>query len=88
MNDLDRDRYRAPALDKGLDILELLAGVDGGLSQAEIAKQIEEDMRKAEVAFEAKNYDQASTIVDTRGTHPTLLRAGVVQWDRVLQFLA
>jgi L-threonylcarbamoyladenylate synthase len=31
---------------------------------------------------------EASTIVDTRGTHPTLLRAGVVQWDRVLQFLA
>lgn len=41
MNDLDRDRYRAPALDKGLDILELLAGVDGGLSQAEIAKRLE-----------------------------------------------
>ncbi|MGO6907331.1 IclR family transcriptional regulator, partial [Rhizobium ruizarguesonis] len=24
----ESDRYRAPALDKGLDILELLAGVD------------------------------------------------------------
>lgn len=35
------DRYRAPALDKGLDILELLAGVDGGLSQAEIAKRLQ-----------------------------------------------
>jgi DNA-binding IclR family transcriptional regulator len=35
------DRYRAPALDKGLDILELLAGVDGGLTQAEIAKHLE-----------------------------------------------
>ena len=34
------DRYRAPALDKGLDILELLAGVDGGLTQAEIAKRL------------------------------------------------
>jgi DNA-binding IclR family transcriptional regulator len=34
------DRYRAPALDKGLDILELLAGVDGALSQAEIAKRL------------------------------------------------
>lgn len=41
MNDLDKDRYRAPALDKGLDILELLAGVDGGLSQAEIAKKLD-----------------------------------------------
>lgn len=36
----DADRYRAPALDKGLEILELLAAVDGGLSQAEIAKQL------------------------------------------------
>ena len=34
----DSDRYRAPALDKGLDILELLTGIDGGLTQAEIAK--------------------------------------------------
>lgn len=36
----DVDKYRAPALDKGLDILELLAGVDGGLTQAEIAKRL------------------------------------------------
>jgi len=34
------DRYRAPALDKGLDILELLADIDGGLTQAEIAKRL------------------------------------------------
>lgn len=37
----DNDRYRAPALDKGLDILELLAAVDGGLTQAEIAKRLD-----------------------------------------------
>jgi DNA-binding IclR family transcriptional regulator len=36
----DSDRYRAPALDKGLDILELLASIDGGLTQAEIAKRL------------------------------------------------
>jgi DNA-binding IclR family transcriptional regulator len=35
------DRYRAPALDKGLDILELLAGIEGGLTQAEIAKRLD-----------------------------------------------
>jgi DNA-binding IclR family transcriptional regulator len=35
------DRYRAPALDKGLDILELLAATDAGLTQAEIAKALE-----------------------------------------------
>ncbi|MBX6320423.1 MAG: IclR family transcriptional regulator [Rhodospirillaceae bacterium] len=33
-------RYRAPALDKGLDILELLAGTDESHSQAEIAKAL------------------------------------------------
>lgn len=36
----DDDRYRAPALDKGLDMLELLAEIDGGLTQAEIAKSL------------------------------------------------
>lgn len=36
----DLDRYRAPALDKGLDILELLAGEEEGLTQAEIAKAL------------------------------------------------
>lgn len=36
-----QDRYRAPALDKGLDILELLASVEGGLTQAEIAKRLD-----------------------------------------------
>ncbi|QDC03349.1 IclR family transcriptional regulator [Mesorhizobium sp. 8] len=41
MQDDEDDRYRAPALDKGLDILELLASVDGGLTQAEIAKRLD-----------------------------------------------
>jgi DNA-binding IclR family transcriptional regulator len=41
MENDDSDRYRAPALDKGLDILELLAGVDGGLTQAEISKKLD-----------------------------------------------
>jgi DNA-binding IclR family transcriptional regulator len=36
----DLSRYRAPALDKGLDILELLAEAEDGLSQAEIAKRL------------------------------------------------
>jgi DNA-binding IclR family transcriptional regulator len=34
------DRYKAPALDKGLDIIELLAETDESLSQAEIAKAL------------------------------------------------
>ncbi len=37
----DADRYRAPALDKGLDILELLASVEEGLTQAEISKRLD-----------------------------------------------
>lgn len=37
----DLDKYRAPALDKGLDILELLAATEEGLSQAEIAKSLD-----------------------------------------------
>ncbi len=34
----DSDRYRAPALDKGLDILELLAEQKDGLTRAEITR--------------------------------------------------
>jgi DNA-binding IclR family transcriptional regulator len=41
MGDADEtDRYRAPALDKGLDILELLAAEDGAFTQVEIAKAL------------------------------------------------
>ncbi|CAG9181197.1 Transcriptional regulator KdgR [Cupriavidus laharis] len=36
----DNDRYRAPALDKGLDILELLAEHPDGLTRAEIVKAL------------------------------------------------
>ena len=35
------DKYRAPALDKGLDIIELLSQTEEGLSQAEIAKSLD-----------------------------------------------
>lgn len=34
----DNDKYRAPALDKGLDILELLSTQERGLTRAEIVK--------------------------------------------------
>lgn len=37
----DLDKYRAPALDKGLDILELLAATSEAMSQAEIAKALD-----------------------------------------------
>lgn len=34
------DKYRAPALEKGLDILEVLSGSSHGLTQAEMAKSL------------------------------------------------
>ncbi len=41
-NDTDKvNRYRAPALEKGLDILELLAASSEGMTQAEIAKGLD-----------------------------------------------
>lgn len=40
MDDKD-DKYRAPALEKGLDIIELLASHGEGLSQGEVAKALE-----------------------------------------------
>jgi DNA-binding IclR family transcriptional regulator len=39
--DADDARYRAPALDKGLDILELLANQPQGLTRAEIVKEMD-----------------------------------------------
>ena len=40
MSDDEDDKYRAPALSKGLDILELLASEAEGLTQIEIAKTL------------------------------------------------
>lgn len=34
----DMDRYRAPALDKGFDVLEILADENGGLTRSEISR--------------------------------------------------
>jgi DNA-binding IclR family transcriptional regulator len=39
-DDPSLEKYRAPALDKGLDIIELLASADEGMSQTEIAKAL------------------------------------------------
>ena len=38
--------YNAPALDKGLDILELLSNNNGGLTQAEIASQLNKSVNE------------------------------------------
>ena len=39
-------RYSAPALDKGLDILELLSNSDNGLTQAEIASRLNKSVNE------------------------------------------
>ena len=36
----NKKNYSAPALEKGLDIIELLSDTKSGLSQAEIAKKL------------------------------------------------
>jgi DNA-binding IclR family transcriptional regulator len=41
INLASEDRYRAPALDKGLDILELLASQPQGLTRSEIVKEMD-----------------------------------------------
>ena len=38
--------YRAPALDKGLDIIELLAVSSVGLTQAQIANQLKKSVNE------------------------------------------
>ena len=39
--------YNAPALDKGLDILELLSDSNGGLTQAQIASHLNKSINES-----------------------------------------
>ena len=43
---MDKLSYRAPALDKGLDIIELLAISSEGLTQAQIANQLKKSVNE------------------------------------------
>ena len=43
---MDKKNYSAPALDKGLDILELLAVSASGLTQAEIAEHLNKSVNE------------------------------------------
>ena len=43
---MDKKNYSAPALDKGLDILELLAVSSTGLTQAEIAEHLNKSVNE------------------------------------------
>ena len=45
-----KNTYSAPALEKGLDIIELLSRSFLGLSQAEIAKELKRSVNETEIA--------------------------------------
>src|SRR5258707_9718452 len=56
---LDNTRYSAPALEKGLDIIELLASHAEGLSLAELARQLGRttaEIFRMVVTLEARGY--------------------------------
>lgn len=57
--DTSSPRYTAPALEKGLDILELLASSEGGLTQTEIAKELDRSVSeifRMLVVLQARGY--------------------------------
>lgn len=81
----DLDRYRAPALDKGLDILELLASNAEGLSQAEIAKALDRTpneiyrmldrlVRRNYVRREGDRYELTLKLFELAHMHPPVGR--------------
>ena len=58
------DRYRAPALDKGLDILELLSEQKEGLTRTEITKELGRNASEIYRMLErlvARRYEMRST---------------------------
>jgi len=86
----------------GCDIARRLAGLEGhpitatsanrtGRTPAATRRAVVEIFGSAvDLTLEQRRplRGEASTIVDARGAHPTLLRDGAVPWVRVLQFLA
>jgi len=64
------DRYTAPALDKGLDILELLANMDQGLTQRQIAESL--DRSASEIFRMLTRLEQRGYL--TRTKHDDLYR--------------
>src|ERR1700685_3812781 len=54
-----RSAYLAPALEKGLDVLELLAGVPEGLTQSQIAQRLNRSLQEVYrmvVSLERRGY--------------------------------
>ncbi len=63
---LNTTKYKAPALEKGLDILELLANVNHGLTQKEIA--VELDRKLSEIFRMIVCLEERGYIADIPGT--------------------
>jgi DNA-binding IclR family transcriptional regulator len=73
MNDTDRKTYSAPALEKGLDILEMLCRSDHPLSQKEIAAQLDRsvgEIYRMLTCLVSRNYvsqvDEANYTITTK----------------------
>lgn len=60
-------KYSAPALEKGLDILELLSGEEAGLGQTEIARRLDRSVSeifRMLVVLQARNYVALDSVTD------------------------
>ncbi len=77
-----RSAYLAPALEKGLDVLELLAGVPGGLTQSQIAQRFNRSLQEVYrmvVSLERRGYI-------TRGPQGDIFRLTMKLYDLALTF--
>src|SRR5271155_5285940 len=77
-----RSAYLAPALEKGLDVLELLAGVPEGLTQSQIAQRLNRSLQEVYrmvVSLERRGYI-------TRWPQEDTLRLTMKLYDLALTF--
>lgn len=93
--DASESKYKAPALSKGLDILELLASADDGLGQAEIAKRLgrttSEIFRVLMVLLErgyveldsGERYRLATKLFEVAHRHPIIRRLTAIAGDEM-----
>lgn len=94
-NETSESKYRAPALAKGLDILELLASADEGLGQAEIGKKLgrttSEIFRVLMVLRErgyleldeGERYHLTTKLFEVAHRHPTIRRLTAIAGDEM-----
>ncbi|MFC9336295.1 IclR family transcriptional regulator [Arthrobacter sp. NPDC057009] len=93
--DTSDNKYRAPALSKGLDILELLSFADDGLSQSDIGKKLgrttSEIFRVLMVLRErgyvdlddAERYHLTTRLFEVANRHPIIRRLTAIAGDEM-----